>query len=49
VAHLLPAAALTDATRSALNSDQIALGSFALLLVWAVVGMGAAALTFRPE
>jgi ABC-2 type transport system permease protein len=50
VAHLLPAAALTDATRAALNgSDQGVLGPLALLAGWAVVTMGAAALTFRPE
>jgi ABC-2 type transport system permease protein len=49
VAHLLPAAALTDATRAALNSDQGVLGPLALLAGWAVVAIGAAALTFRPE
>jgi ABC-2 type transport system permease protein len=50
VAHALPAAALTDATRAALNgSDQGVLGPLALLAGWAVVTMGAAALTFRPE
>jgi ABC-2 type transport system permease protein len=50
VARLLPAAALTDATRAALNgSDHDALGPLALLAGWAVVTMGAAALTFRPE
>jgi ABC-2 type transport system permease protein len=50
VARLLPAAALTDATRAALGgSDQDALGPLALLAGWAVVTMGAAALTFRPE
>jgi ABC-2 type transport system permease protein len=50
VAHWLPAAALTDATRAALNgSDQGALGPLALLAGWAVVTVGAAALTFRPE
>jgi ABC-2 type transport system permease protein len=49
-AHALPAAALTDATRAALvGSPQGALGPLALLAAWAVVGMGAAALTFRPE
>ena len=50
VAHLLPAAALTDATRAALNgSDQGVLGPLALLAGWAVVTLGAAVLTFRPE
>ena len=51
-AHALPAAALTDATRAALGSEgsaQDALGPLALLAVWAVLTMGAAALTFRPE
>jgi len=51
VAHALPAAALTDATRAALGSgsDQGVLGPLALLAGWAVVTMGAAALTFRAE
>jgi ABC-2 type transport system permease protein len=50
IAHFLPAAALTDATRAALSgSDQELLGPLALLAGWAVVAMGAAALTFRPE
>jgi ABC-2 type transport system permease protein len=50
VAHALPAAALTDATRAALNdSGQGVLGPLALLAGWAVVTMGAAAVTFRPE
>jgi ABC-2 type transport system permease protein len=51
VAQLLPAAALTDAMRAALTdaSAQGALGPLALLAVWAVVTMGAAALTFRAE
>ena len=50
VAHVLPAAALTDATRAALSaSAQGGLGPLALLAAWAVVAMGAAALTFRPE
>jgi ABC-2 type transport system permease protein len=49
-AHLLPAAALTDATRAALSdSGQSLLGPLALLAGWAVVAMGAAALTFRAE
>jgi ABC-2 type transport system permease protein len=50
VAHVLPAAALTDATRAALSaSGQGAPGPLALLAVWTVVTMGAAAVTFRPE
>jgi ABC-2 type transport system permease protein len=49
-ARILPGAALTDATRAALlGSDQGAVGPFALLAAWAVVGIGAAALTFRAE
>ena len=50
-ARLLPAAALTDATRAALSgaSPQGLLGPLALLTAWAVVTLGAAALTFRPE
>jgi ABC-2 type transport system permease protein len=51
-AHALPAAALTDAVRAALGSDasaQGALGPLTLLAAWAVVTLGAAALTFRPE
>ena len=50
VARLLPAAALTDATRAALTgSGQGVLGPLALLAGWAVVAMGAAVVTFRPE
>jgi ABC-2 type transport system permease protein len=50
-AHALPAAALTDATRAALTnpSAQGVLGPLALEAAWAVVTLGAAALTFRPE
>src|SRR5438309_6503678 len=50
-AHALPAAALTDAVRAALSdtSAQGVLGPLALLTAWAVVSLGAAALTFRPE
>jgi len=50
-AHALPAAALTDATRAALSdpSPQGVLGPLALLAAWAVVALGAAALTFRAE
>jgi ABC-2 type transport system permease protein len=50
VAHALPAAALTDATRAALSSStQGVLEPLALLAAWAVVGIGAAALTFRAD
>jgi ABC-2 type transport system permease protein len=51
VAHALPAAALTDATRGALESmsTQAELGPLALLAAWAVVTLGAAAVTFRAE
>jgi ABC-2 type transport system permease protein len=51
VAHALPAAALTDATRGALGdgSAQGVLGPLALLAAWAVAALGAAALTFRAE
>jgi ABC-2 type transport system permease protein len=50
VAHALPPAALTDAMRAALaGANQEVLGPLALLAVWAVVAMGAAALTFKPE
>ena len=50
-AHALPAAALTDATRGALGdgSTHGELGPLALLAAWAVVTLGAAALTFRAE
>jgi ABC-2 type transport system permease protein len=49
-AHALPAAALTDATRGALSSPgQGVLGPLALLAGWAVLGIGAAALTFRAD
>jgi ABC-2 type transport system permease protein len=50
VALVLPAAALTDATRGALLDDgQGVAGSLAVLAAWAVVAMGAAALTFRAD
>ena len=51
VARVLPAAALTDAMRGALSpaAGQGVLGPLALLAAWAVVTLGAAALTFRPE
>ncbi len=49
-ARALPAAALTDATRAALlDPAQGVVGPLALLATWAVVGIGAAAITFRPE
>jgi ABC-2 type transport system permease protein len=50
VARALPAAALTEATRAALNgADQAALGPLALLAVWAAVALGLASATFRAE
>jgi ABC-2 type transport system permease protein len=51
IAHALPAAALTDATRAALSdaSTQEALGPLALLAAWAVATLGAAVVTFRAE
>jgi ABC-2 type transport system permease protein len=49
-ARALPAGALTDATRAALSgSGQGVLGPLALLAGWAVVSVGAAAVTFKPE
>jgi len=50
-AHALPAAALTDATRGAFDNlpGQAELGPLALLGAWAVVALGAAAVTFRAE
>jgi ABC-2 type transport system permease protein len=51
LAHVLPPAALTNAVRASLSGAplQDALGPLALLAAWAVVTLGAAALTFRPE
>ena len=49
-ARLLPAAALTDATRAALNSPIQGLAApMALLALWAIGAMTAAALTFRAD
>jgi ABC-2 type transport system permease protein len=49
-ARVLPAAALTDATRVALTDpSQGVVGPFALLAAWAVLGIGAAAITFRAD
>ncbi|HET6315086.1 MAG TPA: ABC transporter permease [Chloroflexota bacterium] len=49
-ARVLPAAALTDATRAALvDPVQGVVGPLALLATWAVLGIGAAALTFRAD
>lgn len=48
VARVLPAAALSDATRAAL-AGQVAAGPFGLLAAWAVAAVGAAATTFRAE
>jgi ABC-2 type transport system permease protein len=51
VAKLLPAAALTDATRVALTGGptQDLLEPLGLLAGWAVVAIGAAAVTFRAD
>jgi ABC-2 type transport system permease protein len=51
LARVLPPAALTDAVRGSLSGAplQDALGPLALLAAWAVVTLGAAALTFRAE
>jgi ABC-2 type transport system permease protein len=50
LAHVLPAAALADATRAALSGgSQDVVGPLALLAAWAVVTLGAAVATFRPE
>ncbi len=50
VARLLPAAALSDATRAALaDTPQDVIGPLSLLAVWAILAGGAAATTFRAE
>ena len=50
IAHLLPAAALADASRAALSGDiQDVLAPLALLACWAVLTIGAAVATFRAE
>jgi ABC-2 type transport system permease protein len=49
VARVLPAAALTDALRGALNPSGAPPASLLLLLGWAVVILGAAAVTFQWE
>lgn len=50
VSRVLPAGALTDATRGALSgSTQAVLGPLALLGAWTVVTIGGAALTFRAD
>jgi len=49
LAEILPAAALSDALRSALSPTGIHGGSLLLLLAWAVVLLVAAALTFKWE
>ena len=49
IAQILPAAALSDALRSAMSSAGIDGGSLLLLTVWAVVLLVAAALTFKWE
>src|SRR5207244_2789428 len=50
-ARLLPAAALTDATRAALEGgpSQEVVGPLGLLAAWAVAAVGAAAATFRAD
>lgn len=49
LAQILPAAALSDALRTALSPTGISGGSLLLLTVWAVVLLVAAALTFKWE
>jgi len=50
ISRVLPAAALTEATRAALNGPaQAAAGPLALLTAWAIATMTASALTFRAE
>jgi ABC-2 type transport system permease protein len=49
IAQILPAAALSDALRSAMSSADIDGGSLLLLTVWAVVLLVVAALTFKWE
>ncbi len=49
IAQILPAAALSDALRTALSPTGIDGGSLLLLVVWAVVLLVAAALTFKWE
>ena len=49
IAQILPAAALSDALRTALSPAGIDGGSLLLLVVWAVVLLVAAALTFKWE
>jgi len=49
LASLLPAAALSDALRSALSAQGVHGGSVLLLLFWSVVFLAAAAFTFKWE
>jgi ABC-2 type transport system permease protein len=49
IAQILPAAALSDALRTALSPTGIDGGSLLLLVMWAVVLLVAAALTFKWE
>jgi ABC-2 type transport system permease protein len=49
IAQILPAAALSDALRSALSPTRVHGGSLLLLLAWAVVLLVVAALTFKWE
>jgi ABC-2 type transport system permease protein len=47
--NLLPPAALSTALRGALTSQGVPVGSLILLVVWAVIILGAAAFTFKWE
>lgn len=49
VSPLLPAAPLADLLRSALGGPELSVFSLIVLLLWAVVGNGLAAVTFRWE
>jgi ABC-2 type transport system permease protein len=49
LAQILPPAALSDALRGSLTATGVPAGSVALLAMWAVVILGAAAFTFKWE
>jgi ABC-2 type transport system permease protein len=49
LARILPPAALSDALRGSLTTAGVQVGSILLLVVWAAVILGAAALTFQWE
>jgi ABC-2 type transport system permease protein len=49
LARILPPAALSDALRGSLTTAGVQAGSVVLLVVWAIVILGAAALTFKWE